>query len=83
MEGGIRYLKDLLHLFPGDLRRVLAAYNAGEQSVLHYGGVPPYPETRQYVERVLALYGTAGESGQKIYRYRLADGSILLTDTPR
>jgi soluble lytic murein transglycosylase-like protein len=83
VEGGIRYLKDLLLMFAGDLRRVLAAYNAGEQSVLHYGGVPPYPETQQYVQRVLALYGVEPEPAQKIYRYRLADGSILLTDTPR
>jgi soluble lytic murein transglycosylase-like protein len=82
VEGGIRYLKDLLQLFPGDLRRVLAAYNAGEQSVIQHGGVPPYPETQQYVERVLALYGAKGVPAQKIYRYRLSDGSILLTDTP-
>jgi soluble lytic murein transglycosylase-like protein len=82
VEGGIRYLKELLRLFPSDLRRVLAAYNAGEQSVLSYGGVPPYPETQQYIERVLALYG-GEQPAQKIYRYRLANGSILFTDTPR
>jgi soluble lytic murein transglycosylase-like protein len=85
IDGGMRYLKDLLQLFPGDLRRVLAAYNAGEQSVLQYNGIPPYPETQQYVERVLTLYGKASAPApaQKIYRYRLVDGSILLTDTPR
>jgi len=85
VDGGIRYLKDLLQLFPGDLRRALAAYNAGEQSVLLYGGIPPYPETQQYVERVLTLYGQGSirAPAQKIYRYRLGDGSILLTDTPR
>jgi soluble lytic murein transglycosylase-like protein len=85
IDGGIRYLKDLLQRFPGDLRRVLAAYNAGEQSVLLYGGIPPYPETQQYVERVLTAYGKGGTPApaQKIYRYRLSDGSILLTDTPR
>jgi soluble lytic murein transglycosylase-like protein len=82
VEGGIRYLKDLLRLFPGDLRRVLAAYNAGENAVLQYGGIPPYPETQQYVARVLALYGTA-ELARKIYRYRTANGSILFTDTPQ
>jgi soluble lytic murein transglycosylase-like protein len=82
VEGGIRYLRDLFQLFPGDLRRVLAAYNAGEQSVLYHGGIPPYPETQQYVERVLALYGEGGPA-QKIYRYRSANGSILFTDTPR
>jgi soluble lytic murein transglycosylase-like protein len=82
IEGGIRYLKDLLHLFPGDLQRVLAAYNAGEQAVYQYGGMPPYPETRRYVERVLSLYG-AHDTTRKIYRYQTTNGSILFTDTPR
>jgi soluble lytic murein transglycosylase-like protein len=82
IEGGIRYLRDLLRLFPGDLRHVLAAYNAGEGAVQQYGGIPPYPETQRYVERVLALYSVAPPPPQgKIYRYRTASGSILLTDT--
>ena len=84
IEGGIRYLRDLLRLFPSDLRHVLAAYNAGEGAVQQYGGIPPYPETQRYVERVLALYGIASPPPQgKIYRYRTASGSILLTDTLR
>jgi soluble lytic murein transglycosylase-like protein len=84
IEGGIRYLRDLLRLFPSDLRHVLAAYNAGEGAVQYYGGIPPYPETQRYVERVLALYGVALPPPQgKIYRYRTASGSILLTDTLR
>jgi soluble lytic murein transglycosylase-like protein len=82
IEGGLRYLKDLFRLFPGDLRRVLAAYNAGENAVLQYGGMPPYPETQQYVKRVLALYGNT-QAPRKIYRYQAANGSILFTDTPR
>ena len=84
IEGGIRYLRDLLRLFPSDLRHVLAAYNAGEGAVQQYGGMPPYPETQRYVERVLALYTVAPPPPQgKIYRYRTASGSILLTDTLR
>jgi soluble lytic murein transglycosylase-like protein len=84
IEGGIRYLRDLLRLFPRDLRHVLAAYNAGEGAVQYYGGIPPYPETQRYVQRVLALYGIAPPPPQrKIYRYRTASGSILLTDTLR
>jgi soluble lytic murein transglycosylase-like protein len=84
IEGGIRYLRDLLRLFPSDLRHVLAAYNAGEGAVQQYGGIPPYPETQRYVERVLALYGVASPPPRgKIYRYHTASGSILLTDTPR
>ena len=83
IEGGIRYLRDLLRLFPSDLRHVLAAYNAGEGAVQQYGGIPPYPETQRYVERVLALYGvTAPPPRGKIYRYRTTSGGILLTDTP-
>jgi soluble lytic murein transglycosylase-like protein len=83
IEGGIRYLKDLLHLFAGDLRRVLAAYNAGEGAVQQYGDIPPYPETRRYVEQVLSLYGVYAPAPGKIYRYRTTSGSILFTDTPR
>src|SRR5215831_3488895 len=83
IEGGIRYLRDLLRLFPSDLRHVLAAYNAGEGAVQQYGGIPPYPETQRYVERVLTLYGVVSLPPQgKIYRYRTTSGSILLTDTP-
>lgn len=84
IEGGMRYLRDLLLMFPSDLRHVLAAYNAGEGTVQQYGGIPPYPETQRYVERVLALYGALTPPPQgKFYRYRTASGSILLTDTLR
>jgi soluble lytic murein transglycosylase-like protein len=82
MEGGIRYLKDLLGIFAGELRYVLAAYNAGEGAVYQYGGIPPYPETQRYVERVLALYRVS-LLGKVVYRYYTSTGSILFTDTPR
>jgi len=55
--GGVRYLRYLLDLFKGDSRLALAAYNAGENVVLSRGGVPPYPETRRYVSKVLQLFG--------------------------
>ncbi len=51
IEAGIRHLKALLARFP--LRLALAAYNAGEAAVERFGGIPPYPETRDYVRRVL------------------------------
>lgn len=58
VDAGVRYLRDLLGMFRGDLPLALAAYNAGEGAVLRHGGrVPPYPESRRYVERVLRLYG--------------------------
>jgi soluble lytic murein transglycosylase-like protein len=57
VEGGARYLRDLIGMFEGDLSLALAAYNAGEAAVLRYGGrIPPYAETRDYVVRVRAAY---------------------------
>jgi soluble lytic murein transglycosylase-like protein len=57
VRGGARYLNQLLRLFGNDLRLALAAYNAGEDAVMRYGrAVPPYPETQQYVTRVLGRY---------------------------
>jgi soluble lytic murein transglycosylase-like protein len=57
LRGGARYLRDLIAMFRADLPLVLAAYNAGEAAVAQAGNrVPPYPETRSYVPRVLAHY---------------------------
>lgn len=56
IRGGIRYLRDLQELFRDDLVRVLAAYNAGENAVLKYGGIPPYEETQTYVKRAMTVY---------------------------
>jgi soluble lytic murein transglycosylase-like protein len=56
IRGGVRFLGYLMELFNGDLRRVLAGYNAGENAVIRYGGVPPYEETSTYVVRALTVY---------------------------
>lgn len=53
---GVHYLKDLLKMFGNNPRLALAAYNAGENSVKRFGGIPPYPETTQYVSKVLTLH---------------------------
>jgi hypothetical protein len=53
VEGGTRYLRQLLERYNFDLVKALAAYNAGPQSVEQYRGVPPYRETRAYVSRVI------------------------------
>ncbi len=55
LQGGASYLRYLLDVF-GDEQLALAAYNAGEQAVMRYGGIPPYPETRNYVRAVSSRY---------------------------
>ncbi len=56
IHGGVQYLAYLTRLFRDDLPRALAAYNAGENAVLRYGGIPPYEETRTYVNRAMTVY---------------------------
>jgi soluble lytic murein transglycosylase-like protein len=68
LQGGTKYLKYLLDLYHGDTVLALAAYNAGEQSVARYGGVPPFPETRKYVVQIgkhLAESEKAAEAKRK------------------
>ena len=53
IDAGARYLRQQLDTFGGDVRKALAAYNAGPGAVQRYGGVPPYAETQQYVQKVM------------------------------
>ena len=53
VDGGVRYLRELLLRYDGDAAKALAAYNAGPQRVQQYDGVPPYRETHAYVARVI------------------------------
>lgn len=64
--GGVRYLRVLANGFNGDLVLTIAAYNAGEGAVIRYGGVPPYDETRRYVQNVLRYY----------YAFRAAEAAV-------
>ena len=57
IEAGIKHLKSLIERLPLD--RALAAYNAGEAAVQRFGGVPPYAETRDYVSRIIKLFGAS------------------------
>ena len=91
IEGGVNHLKYLLGLFDGDLSLSLAAYNAGENSVLRRGGVPEFQETRAYIKKVSGLYSgnplpAVGEKKpseppkSQIYRYVDAQGVVHYTD---
>lgn len=57
IRAGLAYVRWLLSYYRGDVRLALAAYNSGEGTVDRYKGIPPYKETRQYVQRIMALYG--------------------------
>jgi len=63
VEGGVKYLRFLLDTFKGDVSLAVAAYNAGLSKVAKYGGIPPYNETRTYVNWVLSYMKTYQESG--------------------
>jgi soluble lytic murein transglycosylase-like protein len=56
LEGGTRYLRQLLDRYDGDAVKALAAYNAGPQRVAEFGGIPPFPETYAYVARIIKDY---------------------------
>ncbi|MER3446480.1 MAG: lytic transglycosylase [Candidatus Dadabacteria bacterium] len=65
INGGTKYLKDLMDMFNGNLRLALAAYNAGQNAVIKYGfKIPPYTETIDYVERVLTHYSNLKENNK-------------------
>lgn len=61
LAAGSQYLKWLTQRYSGDLSLVLGGYNAGEGAIDRYGGIPPYPETRQYVRKVLAAFRSLDE----------------------
>jgi soluble lytic murein transglycosylase-like protein len=87
LEAGIKHLKYLYDKFKGNIPLTLAAYNAGEESVNKYNGVPPYPETKQYIRRVMSLLGmsdsfsTSSRVKTRIYKYVTPAGRIVITDT--
>jgi len=87
LEAGVKHLKYLFQKYKNNIPLTLAAYNAGEESVSKYNGVPPYAETRQYVRRVMSLMGlsytfsTTARVKTKIYKYTTDSGKTIITDT--
>lgn len=88
IEAGVRYLRELLERFDGDLTLALAAYNAGPSNVEKYGAVPPIKETEEYIKKVFTRYKggnhipTAAKTRSVVYKITLEDGTILYTDSP-
>lgn len=89
VDGGTRYLGRLMEMFDRRLEWALAGYNAGPEAVRRYQGIPPYPETQEYVRRVLALYNgqvpsppAAARVGRPVYLQRTPEGGLIMTTTP-
>ena len=74
IDGGTRYLRDLLKLYDGDLALTLAAYNAGPGAVQHYGRIPPYNETIRYVRAIRKTYALRKSNSEKLALDNSASG---------
>jgi soluble lytic murein transglycosylase-like protein len=76
IDAGVKYIKYLHRKFNGDLKKTIAAYNAGEGNVARYRGIPPFRETRQYVKKVLKNYDKRTRQLEQYRKDQLGGGSI-------
>src|SRR3989441_2022473 len=84
IDGGVRHLRGLIDRFGNNLALALAAYNAGEAAVTAYRGIPPYPETRDYVTRILRIFDGEWQGADSSVIYRTVDdeGTVTYTNIP-
>lgn len=85
IDGGTRYLRYLLTLFQGNTKLAVAAYHAGEKMIQRYGGIPPVPQTQEYVKKVLKTYRSykdVEQANEKFYRVVTPEGQVIYTNRP-
>ncbi len=83
IRGGVKYLKDLIKLFSGNTAKVLAAYNAGQEALKKFNGIPPYAETIEYIRRVMASYSKPFiTGGTPIRKFVDSAGQHVFTNDP-
>ena len=89
IEGGVKFLRFLMGMFPNNLPYILAAYNAGENAVLKYKGIPPYRETQAYVRKISQAYSKKGSflvasnqsaADRRITTYRDNSGRVVYSN---
>ena len=92
IRGGVQYLRNLLEQFSGDLYLALAAYNAGPGAIRKYRGIPPFPETQEFVRKVSEIFHSGEElphllpTTLRINRERSSDQSpipLTISGSPR
>ena len=84
IDGGVRHLRGLIDRYGSNVPLALAAYNAGAGAVDSYRGIPPYPETQAYVERILGILGgtTVASASRPTYQYVNDEGATVYTNIP-
>ena len=86
IDGGVKYMRYLLDRYEGNVSLALAAYNSGENAVKRWGTIPPFPETQNYVQRIMRLYNGNGTTVTRprytVYMGYSEDGAVVFTDNP-